>query len=98
MAEAMIGILSVIALVTRERISTSAGIVSDRPGMISTSSKVSASRGLALFFAAIANSVRLPGSLSPKTRCRAGDRGLKYARCEDIPRHITARFWVGDGG
>ena len=70
MAEAMIGILSVIALVTRERISTSAGIISDRPGMISTSSKVSASRGLALFFAAIANSVRLPGSLSPKTRCR----------------------------
>jgi hypothetical protein len=41
----------------RDRISTLAGKTSDRPGVISTSSNVSPSRGLALFFAAIANSV-----------------------------------------
>ena len=56
-AEARIGILSGIERVTRERISTSAGSTSDRPGLISTSSKVSASRGLLLFFGAIANSI-----------------------------------------
>ena len=57
MAEAMIGILSGMARVMRERISTSAGSTSDRPGLISTSSKVSASRGFELLFPAIANSV-----------------------------------------
>src|SRR5665647_3973832 len=57
MAEAMIGILSAIERVMRERISTSDGITFDRPGRISTSSKVSASRGFALFIEAIANSV-----------------------------------------
>jgi hypothetical protein len=57
MAEAMMGILTVIERVMRDRISTSAGKTSDKPGLISTSSKVSPSRGLALFFTAIANSV-----------------------------------------
>ena len=57
MAEAMMGMLSGIVGVTRERISTSPGSTSDRPGLISTSSKVSASRGLELFLFAIANSI-----------------------------------------
>jgi ABC-type uncharacterized transport system permease subunit len=56
-AEAMMGILTGIERVMRDRISTLAGKTSDRPGVISTSSNVSPSRGLALFFAAIANSV-----------------------------------------
>jgi hypothetical protein len=57
MAEAMIGMLTAIERVMWERISTSAGSTSDRPGFISTSSNVSPSRGLALCFTAIANSV-----------------------------------------
>jgi hypothetical protein len=57
MAEAMIGILTAIERVTWEWISASPGSTSDRPGLISTSSKVSASRGLALLISAIANSV-----------------------------------------
>ena len=57
MAEATIGILSGIERVMRERTSTSDGSTSDRPGLISTSSKVSASRRFPLFLAAIANSV-----------------------------------------
>ena len=58
MAEAMIGMLTEIERVMCERISTSAGSTSDRPGLSSTSSNVSPSRGLALlYFAAIANSV-----------------------------------------
>jgi hypothetical protein len=57
MAEAMIGRLTEIERVMRERRSTSAGITTDRPGLISTSSNVRASRGLELFLAAIANSV-----------------------------------------
>src|SRR5689334_25357115 len=56
-ADAMIGMLTGIERVMRERISTSAGKTSDRPGIISTSSKVSPSRGLELFFPAIAISV-----------------------------------------
>ena len=44
MAEAMIGMLSGMARVTRERISTSEGSTSDRPGFSSTSSNVNASR------------------------------------------------------
>ena len=43
-AEAMIGMLSGMARVTRERISTSDGRTSERPGFRSTSSKVKASR------------------------------------------------------
>ncbi len=70
MAEATIGILTEIERVMRELISTSAGSTSDRPGLISTSSKVSASRGLPLFFAAIANSV------SPEKGSRPAARGL----------------------
>ena len=44
MAEAMIGMLSGMARVTRERMSTSPGMTSDRPGFNSTSSNVKASR------------------------------------------------------
>ena len=90
MAEAMIGILSGIERVMRVRISTSAGSTSDRPGLISTSSKVSASRGLPLFFGAIANSI------SPKG-VGAGDRGLKNARGEgDLARlHGPLLGWRG---
>ena len=92
MAEAMIGILSEIERVMRERISTSAGSTSDRPGLISTSSKVSASRGLALFFAAIANSV------SPEKAIEAGCRRLIKCLSRGVPRPtFTARFWVGVG-
>ena len=81
MAEAMIGMLTAIERVIRERISASAGITSDRPGWISTSSNVSASRKAPLFTAplflsAIANSVdpkgitlRLPkGDKTPSAR------------------------------
>ena len=53
MAEAAIGILSVMPRVMRVRISTSEGSTSDRPGLMSTSSKVKPSRGL---FLSIANS------------------------------------------
>jgi hypothetical protein len=42
--------------VMRERISTSDGRMSERPGFNSTSSKVYASRGRSLEFVAIANS------------------------------------------
>ena len=56
MAEATIGILSRILGVMRERISTSDGRTSDRPGFNSTSSKVYASRGRSLEVTAIANS------------------------------------------
>ena len=55
-AEAMIGILRRMLRVMRERISTSAGMTSDRPGFNSTSSKVYASRGTSLEVTAIANS------------------------------------------
>ena len=54
MAEAMIGMFSVMLRVMRERMSTSDGSTSDRPGCSNTSSKVSASRGLPLGFAGIA--------------------------------------------
>jgi hypothetical protein len=57
-AEAMIGILSRMLRVMRERISASAGITSERPGFNSTSSKVYASGGRFLEIAAIANSAR----------------------------------------
>ncbi len=56
MAEAMIGILSETLRVMRERMSTSEGRMSDRPGFNSTSSKVYASRGMSLDVTAIANS------------------------------------------
>ena len=55
MAEATIGMLSAIARVMRVRMSTSDGSTSDRPGLSSTSSKVSAS-GRELPITAIANS------------------------------------------
>ena len=55
-AEATIGILSRMLRVMRERMSTSDGRTSDRPGFNSTSSKVYASRGKSLEVAAIANS------------------------------------------
>ena len=61
MAEATIGMLRGISRVMRVRISTSAGSTSDRPGLSSTSSKVSASRRAPLDIAAIANS-SLPAS------------------------------------
>ena len=53
MAEAAIGILSPMPRVMRVRISTSEGSTSDRPGLMSTSSKAKPSRGL---FLSIANS------------------------------------------
>ncbi len=56
MAEAMIGMLSRILGVIRERTSTSDGRTSDRPGFNNTSSKVYASGGGSLEIAAIANS------------------------------------------
>ena len=92
MAEAMIGILSGIDGVMRERMSTSPGSTSDRPGLISTSSKVSPSRGLALFCPAIANSV------SPEKEYEAGCR--KVIKCllrGGSSPDVTARFWVGAG-
>jgi hypothetical protein len=92
MAEAMIGILSGIERVTRERISTSEGSTSDRPGLISTSSKVSASRGLALFLATIANSV------SPEKGNKTCRRRLIKCLSRGGPSpDVTARFWVGVG-
>jgi hypothetical protein len=63
-----------------------------RPGLISTSSKVSASRGLALFFAAIANSI------SPEKEIETGCRRLiKYLSRGGPSPDVTARFWVGVG-
>ncbi len=55
-AEATIGIFSGTLRVMRERISTSDGRTSDRPGFNSTSSKVYASGGTSLAVNAIANS------------------------------------------
>src|SRR5262245_6640473 len=88
-AEAIMGILTGIEGVRRERISTSAGSTSDRPGLISTSSKVSASRGLALFLT-IANSV------SPE-KAPTGRQGVKIARCEGVLalRHGPLLGWRG---
>ncbi len=80
MAEAMIGILTGIERVTRERISTSPGSTSDRPGLIRTSSKVSPSRGLPMFFPAIANSV------SPEKENEAGCRRLIKCPLRGVPR------------
>jgi hypothetical protein len=62
MAEATIGMLSGMARVMRERMSASDGSTSDRLGSSSTSSKVSASRGLPFDRAAMANS---PQDLGP---------------------------------
>src|SRR5262245_12735431 len=89
-AEAIMGILTGIEGVRRERISTSAGSTSDRPGLISTSSKVSASRGLALFLTAIANSV------SPD-KAPTGRQGVKIARFEGVLalRHGPLLGWRG---
>ncbi len=56
MAEATIGILSVISRVMRVRMSASDGSSSDSPGLSRTSSKVSASRRFPLLFGSIANS------------------------------------------
>src|SRR5665213_2531886 len=92
MAEAMIGILSAIERVTWEWISTSEGNTSDRPGRINTSSKVSPSRGLALFFPAIANSVT--PEKDNKTGCR---RLIKCLSRGGPSPDVTARFWVGVG-
>src|SRR5215831_19248643 len=59
MAEVMIGMLSAISRVIRVRTSVSVGSTSERPGLSSTSSKVSASRRLPFdAFVAIANSFR----------------------------------------
>ena len=92
MAEATIGILRGIERVMRERISTSEGSTSDRPGLISTSSKVSPSRGLALFFPAIANSVS--PEKENEARCR---RLIKCLSRGGSSPDVTARFWVGVG-
>jgi hypothetical protein len=59
-AEATIGMLSEIERVMRERISTSEGRTSDRPGLIRTSSKVSASGNSPFGFLAITNSASRP--------------------------------------
>jgi hypothetical protein len=56
--------LTLIERVMRERISTSDGSTSDRPGLISTSSNVSASTRFWIDFAAIANSLLAAGRLS----------------------------------
>ena len=66
MAEATIGIFSEMLRVMRVRTSASEGSTSDRPGLISTSSKVKPSRGLfsppffELFLTSIANSACAP--------------------------------------
>src|SRR5262249_34093305 len=90
MAEAMIGILTAIERVMWERISTSAGSTSDRPGFISTSSNVSPSRGLALYFSALAHSL-----LPLKAEC--GRQTVKKARCEGVlaVRHGPLLGWRG---
>src|SRR5262249_13544812 len=66
-AEATVGLLSAISGVVRVRTSVSVGRTSERPGLSSTSSKVSASRRLPFdAFVAIANSFRpqAPGLLN----------------------------------
>ena len=94
-AEAMIGILTEIDRVIFERMSASPGNTSERPGLIRTSSKVSASRGFALLIVAIANSSPKQG-LGP-------DEGIgclgftKNPPLERSPASFTARFWVGGG-
>ena len=84
MAEAMIGMLTAMERVMRERISASAGITSDRPGLISTSSKVSASRKTPLLapfvLSAIANSI------SPEKPLQSGCRKVNNACREGFPR------------
>src|SRR5882672_5431995 len=71
MAEATTGIFREIARVMRERMSTSEGSTSDRPGRNSTSSNVSASGGIPFDFTAIANSVG-----SPEARNQAAAREM----------------------
>src|SRR5262245_59191510 len=62
-AEATIGMLSAMPRVMRERISTSEGSTSERPGFSSTSSNVKASGGAELSILAITNPFRPEGPL-----------------------------------
>src|SRR4030088_1173937 len=93
MAEARIGILTVMSRVMRLRTSASEGNTSDRPGCSNTSSNVSASRGLP--FTAIANS-HTPQRLDPLIPSYRDDRSTATERRSRT--RIEARFWVGDGG
>src|SRR5579885_1911423 len=70
MDEAAIGRLSWMLRVMRERISTSDGITSDKPGFNSTSSKVYASGKRSFEIAAIANSAG--PAVEPAYKCDAG--------------------------
>ena len=95
MAEATIGMLSAIARVMRVRISTSDGSTSDRPGLSSTSSKVSASGN------ANCRSRPSPTPVRPDCTGSCGPQIGKIGRfartCASSPE-FGARFWVGDGG
>src|SRR5712671_354526 len=93
MAEARIGMLTVISRVMRLRTSASDGNTSDRPGCSNTSSNVRASRGLP--FTAIANS-HTPQRLDPLIPSYRDDRSTATERRSRT--RIEARFWVGDGG
>ena len=93
MAEAMIGMLTAIERVMRERISTSEGSTSDRPGLISTSSKVSAFARASVVFSGH-RQLRLARKEN-KTGCR---RLIKCLSRGGSSPDVTARFWVGAGG
>ena len=86
--------------VIRERISTSDGSTSDKPGLISTSSKVRPSRGL---FLSIANSAYARVAARAFVHAGASKAEVKWMNSQ-VERSLhppsstsKARFWVGAG-
>jgi hypothetical protein len=101
MAEATMGMLSVMPRVIRDRMSTSEGSTSDRPGLSSTSSKVRPSRGLFLSIANSACARVIPAGLLVRALRKAGTKD-EIARVEQLALPACsstsmARFWVGGG-
>ena len=92
-AEATIGTLSGMSRVIRLRMSTSDGSTSDRPGLSSTSSKVSASSRppFGYLFLAIANSPRPPGYKWASLR-GSQSRGGESAPMRSWRRRVARRM------
>ncbi len=88
-AEATIGIFRVMSRVMRERISTSDGMTSDRPGCSSTSSKVSASRKAPLVKCGVGFAIAIP---SDGFRLLQGSSESRLARADSMDRLARKAF------
>src|ERR1700674_2876264 len=101
MAEAMIGMFRTMLRVIREPMSTSDGSTSDRPGCSNTCARASASRGLPLGFAGIANLLgsRDRGAEHLHRPARKAGPAVEHPGAELAPVDSTpaARF-LGRGG